>query len=829
MQREVKTGTAWPRITSQVLLAAIGFALTVIPPAFVYLDRWLDDPALHSLADEWRVSMCSVEFLCRTVLPGYFPVIPACFLGLIVLFAATAPALRGLFLPGADALAGPPPVPAAESAAAPAAGRPASIPSAWPAAADRVDSRQRLAGYVLQIAAVLGFTVVALVSAVLNRLPGAELLAMILAYLAGCCLAELPLLPLSAALKRLPDWALPLILVEAALVALLRSIYVDPGGRFLSGMLLLLALGLLGRSWRRVPAVGWMVLLAQVALTVQINSYTFSVIGDEYDFFSYAREILTQFEPSAISSHLFAVDGVYGTHPFFSSMIQAASMGVLGTNNFGWRFSSLSLAAFSLPFFYLFFKNFFSRRIALLSTLLLAVSHYLMTFGKIGYNNLQALFVLSLGLGLGGQAVRTRRPLYYALLGLALGLCFYVYPAAVYTFAPVGLLLLFFDPPTSRGAVGRWLRLALPLGMLAAPLLFQPKFFETMVSGTTFHNSSLVGAQLAYNLGSNLIYSLFSFVYAAQESHFVVASYVDVISSALVPLGLAWTIKLARREKAAGYWLTSFLVMVVAVGVTAGRDYPSATRMFMLLPWLCSLAAAGLVWLGGALACLPRRAVWAAAAGLGVFAATAIGITSYPLLFAFLLAVLVAAVLLSLRPLREASTPSRIANGLVVVLAAAIIGTNFYQAYSLSPRRRIGQTSVEILFLRLQERARDQGILNEPDYLFLTAPNWGITGIQRQSEVYQLPPDPHQLHRVALEGSTLPAETAAFIRGEDTLVIVQPWLDPPILEGLFSQLAGLDKQPCAIRDAPTKDPTMVLWISPKYEQFCPKDGDWSVK
>ena len=135
--------------------------------------------------------------------------------------------------------------------------------------------------------------------------------------------------------------------------------------------------------------------------------FALAVVGDEYIFFTDAKAIITPLRLSEVAAHLFDGTWTYGAHPYVSSLIQALSMLLLGRDNFGWRFSNIYLSAVSIGLFYLFFKGFFSRRVAILAALLLAASHYLMNFSKIGYNNLQALFIMSLVLWLSAQGVRS--------------------------------------------------------------------------------------------------------------------------------------------------------------------------------------------------------------------------------------------------------------------------------------------------------------------------------------------------------------------------------------------------------------------------------------
>jgi hypothetical protein len=166
----------------------------------------------------------------------------------------------------------------------------------------------------------------------------------------------------------------------------------------------------LWRSRRRtLTPVFWLVSASLVLSSLYFSAWWFSVIGDEYAFYSYAAGLLARADAASIGAELYNPSGVYSTHPGFSSLIQAASMAVFGPGLFGWRFSNLYLAALSLWPLYAFVHAIGGRRLAILACALLATSHYLMSFGKIGYNNLQALFAFSVCLATATWFVRSRR------------------------------------------------------------------------------------------------------------------------------------------------------------------------------------------------------------------------------------------------------------------------------------------------------------------------------------------------------------------------------------------------------------------------------------
>jgi hypothetical protein len=205
---------------------------------------------------------------------------------------------------------------------------------------------------------------------------------------------------------------LTLLAVHASLLAVLAVRFVH---RRWSGILLLALAGsilLLFLQRRRVAASAWIVLLAIALGMLHFNSWWFTLIGDEASFWRVAREIVQHPSVRDIGSHLFRLEGgVFGSTPYVSSLIQAVGMLIAGANNFGWKFSNIYLCAFAIVFFFRFYRTFAGKSVAVLACLFLAGSHYLMSFGKIGYSSLHAYLAIALCSahrpGLSGRAARS--------------------------------------------------------------------------------------------------------------------------------------------------------------------------------------------------------------------------------------------------------------------------------------------------------------------------------------------------------------------------------------------------------------------------------------
>jgi len=698
---------------------------------------------------------CSIDVLCRTVLPPYFVLILPTTLLLIVRILSQ---------------------------------RKLAAPSGFDASPDErptlneVVRRQvspSTASRVLKSAAAVGYLLAVFAALTSREFSPWAYLAFIAAYLAGQVLEGAR--PRQAILLIRDNASMIMLIVSSHLSLIFFLAWNQRGSpaRWAAGAIFIACMiGLIRFRRRRSPIV-WIVLAALVNFSSRIDSWQLAIVGDEYRFFFDARAIITPLRLNNVISHLFDGTWTYGTHPYISSLIQAIFMFFLGRDNFGWRFSNIFLSALSIGFFYLFFRSFFSRRVSLLTALLLASSHYLMNFSKIGYNNLQALFVMGLVLWLAGIAARSARPIAYTALGVASSACFYVFPGALYVL-PLPVLLVWLYTPHKGAEARRQAGLALgAFIILVFPLIVQPEYWESKLAGVFLHSRDLVNSStsLWFHFGSNLLYSLFSYLYTASESHFVVSSYVDPLTAVFVPIGFALALREARRSKSALFLVLAFLLEVILVGTTHDRPFPTSTRMFLMLPWFFLLAALGIDH------------------GLDLLA----GWISNPL-----------------------ALPT-----VAGVLTVAILGLNIYQATHVFRKRTIGTPGLETLFLRMLQHDAQEDPKTSKDYLFLTAPDWGIDGLLLMQDVYKLPPSPTQLQRIVVETPELPQHALSLISRPETVVILQPWMDETTRHAIEVRLAGLGMKPCPVRDVPRKDIRFTFWFTPGMEALCERaNADW---
>ena len=729
----------------QAALITAAILLALLPPTLVFLDRWKAVSLSNdTLGKYWN----TVNFFRQLVYPAYFLYI---FAALVVVFVLvwSVKSTRPDFVK---------PKPVIDNSAS----------GVCPAKRQRLSSTTMLwAGGLL---VVLAFLAQVALKQVLGWL---YLLGMLLFFL-GWLLRVVALGGIRQAVLRNWQPAVAFLTFHIFLLLSLSSYYSDRHGLWVWVAFLAVSLAFtLYKYRRRIPLVLWVMSLALVLYTIRINGWEFSVIGDEYSFFMYAQELAKQHGWLFSINKLFNGVAVFGSHPFFSSFLQMISVRLFPGTDFGWRFSSLYLSAIALVFFYSFFHTFVKQRTALLAAVFLAVSQYIMTFGKIGYNNLQSYFVLSLVMAAGAWAIRTRSLIAYIALGISMGTCFYVYPAALYALPIAFLILLFYAPPFSRPALIRWGSTFLSLGILILPLVLQKDYWSSKIPGTVLYTPEIVSSagSLASHFVTNLLYAFLSFLYIPQESHFVVSSYVDPLNGALILLGLAYLLIKGLKARFIVFFLVGFATMLFFVGASHGGAYPPNTRMFLLLPWFAMLAAAGLEWLGSHLSQLANRQVW-------------------------------------------------LGSGLGIILVGVLV-LNVYQAYSLSKQRSTGLQSPAMLFMRLMERIQSQEKTSQAPLTiwFLTMPPWGIDGYRLFLTTYDIPDSLVRLEKADVPGGQLPGGIDAQVQDPNTLVIIYPDIEPGIQEALGQTLTGLGKQSCPVKTV--NDYTrFLLWYSAPAAWVC---------
>ena len=729
--------------------------LVSLPVWLAFNHRWLDD---ELRIDGLREAICTVEALCDLQVPSYFGlIIPA----LVVLFLVMRIGPRGKASIENLSLT--------------------ELPLTQLAPLARVSERQRVWAQRIILLAIAGLFIIAVRAwRFENGPPGVEYALIYLLFLLGFALREMNLTSMYSRLREQGSHWLSILLAHFSLIWLLLSVYDASRSPWLVLVLTLLAYFNVWRYRKQVSPVFWVVSASLVLYTLYINAWWTSIAGDDYAFLNDAFLVLEQ-PWQTTAENLFRGAFTYGSHPFLTNIIQAAFLKIFGLNNFAWRFSSIYVAAMSLPFFYAFLKTFLQQRTALLVTIFLAGSHYIISFSRIGYNNMQALFTTGLILYLASVAIRSSSLWSYAALGAAMGLSFYAFPGAILALPlPLLLVLMYKGLPKTAQAIKQWGTIAMTALMLIVPLFVQPIYWTSKFPGSFLTSAEGANASPVFHLFSNFIYAYISPLHFIEESHFVVVGFLDVLSAGLFFLGLGYVAWRWRGQRFISFMLLSFAFMLLAVGVIHNYITPPATRMFMLLPWFVFFAAAGLFWL-----------------------------------FAHI---------------QQLGLSTRATHLLVNFSVILLLAVNVYQGFRLSfersPRYQHFITMqlgvLNDFFSHPENDANSIVIMND-------AVSMNVPIFLRMLDLYQVPVDDERFQFVSVFGNPgqpniVPFEEAIpQFDDPNTLIMVNPGLAeraPELLKDYEDYLQSIGRQRCEVRSF-VGDLRFWFWYSPELERYCP--------
>lgn len=724
--------------------------LAAIPGALVIRDRWLGIRWASPLLDRWWTILRLNTLLS---LPSYILVIAACMISVIILMLVSRNRPLVFFSPLQ-------PSPGAQPSVAP------------PAAARRVGTALIALG-----------SLVAAVIAVTSGAKNGWMIALgLLIYFLGWVLREIDWRSIKDAWKLDGDFWTVLLLSHLSFTAGLASWVGGGNPGIIPSILLLISCVLLYRYRQRIPPVFWIANLAILLGALYLDAWRFSTIGDEFSFYQTAREINTKISFAALGQDLFSGTYVYGSHPFFSSLIQGVFMKIYGLGGFGWRFSNVYLVGIGVGLIFLFLRRHVPKVVAIVAGFVLATSAYLLAFGKIGYNNLQSFFALALVLATGAHAAATRTTPAYVLAALATGVCFYVFPGALYVVPLAILYLAMFDPPRTRASAVHWGIYIATVLLLFVPLAVQPNYFSSKVAGTLFYNAGIVQstASLIHHLASNLIYSILSFIYIPNETHFVSTSYADPIGSVFILVGLAYSLKAGSKSRFGFFMLAGYLWLLVTAGVSHDRDFPPTTRMFLLVPWFSLFAAIGIYWLvvewGGRLVALPA---W-----------------------------------------------------VLPALVALVVASNTYQAYHVDPYRTAQYQNMEAMGLRVAQDAAQIDPAAKKTLFFLVPQNWSalpfaegleqIYGFSTNEIAVQqavIGPDDISRGTPGNEAAILPTSSYPLIQDQNTITVIVPAMDPTYRQPLSNALTQLGRTSCDVHKLGGNF-VFSVWHSGKFGALC---------
>lgn len=319
-------------------------------------------------------------------------------------------------------------------------------------------------------------------------------------------------------------------------------------------------------------------------------SWKYSFIGDEYAFWDFQWLLLSGQNPLS----LFSEAGVYGFNPVVTSVYQLAMTLLFGGTLFGWKLSAVLPVIASIIPFYIWCRLVFRRTVAFLALIIFSFSLTLLGISHIGYNNSQAMLPFILSLLFFELALRKNSSFFALLTAFVMAAGWYNY----YVTRPliVIIALYWFLSPLRKNLSAK--NAVIGVGSFLAMIFFlliSPDFYKHMAQKSILGGGEqfVLGRELPYIL-ANFVHAFFAFIYKYAHGHFISGPLLDTLSAGGLLVGLAWSVLAFMKDWRAKFILSTYLLMVFFTGALVQYAYPVNTRMFILVPVMAVLSAAGL-------------------------------------------------------------------------------------------------------------------------------------------------------------------------------------------------------------------------------------------
>lgn len=323
-----------------------------------------------------------------------------------------------------------------------------------------------------------------------------------------------------------------------------------------------------------------------------LTDWYYSAIGDEYAFFNTANDVIDHGLQRPFSQR-----GVYGKQPMLNSAYQALVMLIFGRDMFGWKMASVLSLVIAIPGLYLLARALANRRVAIVSTMLFSLSHYLFAYAHIGYNNIHAIAPTVWALALFVVGLQKRSPLLLYAAGLTAGLGFYTYYSAR-AIVPIILLFVIGDAIWRRRLKELW-----PFGLgfvVTAAMIFvvnRAEVVTSMLGQIPGGYSEAVTGDVTGRILANASKNLFAFNVNPDQIHYVSGSLLDPVSAVLAALGFGLAVAKLRW---ASYRLPLLWAAVglIATGILSPYPAVAISRLNYVVPALALLGgfAAAAIW-----------------------------------------------------------------------------------------------------------------------------------------------------------------------------------------------------------------------------------------
>ncbi len=318
---------------------------------------------------------------------------------------------------------------------------------------------------------------------------------------------------------------------------------------------------------------------------INYNAWYWADIGDEAPHIEASIRLINEFWINPLAN-LFSMQGVYDSHPKFSTLLQGF-IGQMGTNPFiASRFSNVIFWAITTVVLRNILIRFVSNYISILISILFATSGFFLAFSKIGYNNLQAICLNVWAFYLILKCLKNPVAKNGILLGLVTGLLFYSFPPAIF-FLPVAIFSFFIHKKYKLllPFVVAWLSISLPA------LIQIPKYTRHLFVTGQLHERSYDYVAMINSYLSKIILMFAIPISNIQHSHFIHTGIINPVLGFMGVLGFAYVLRRSKEHAHYGVLALYFAVMIVTCCLVNGYSNIPMTRIFLFLPPLYICAA----------------------------------------------------------------------------------------------------------------------------------------------------------------------------------------------------------------------------------------------
>jgi len=341
-----------------------------------------------------------------------------------------------------------------------------------------------------------------------------------------------------------------------------------------------------GRQWDWWVLAG-IVLIALVVRLWNLEAYPYGLQSDESN---NAKDALQWLAGAPYTPYS---EANRGQATLFTYLI-ALSFKLFGIDVPAMRYVSVLVGTVTVFSFYILARTLFSRSVALLTTALLAVSRWHITFSRIIYELIMMPLALIWLFYFLYRGMRERVPRYFVLAGFALALGFNTYTAFRVVPLGVALLALFWLIANWREFWGNLTRLLLfafsTLVGLLPLLIYMLQKTEVILLRirelSIFDEIEAVGSWQPFWYNVRSYAAMFNLVGdKATLNNLPGAPMVSLVGGALFVLGLLYAIRYWRHP--AMFMLLVWIMAVIPAGIlSVTRETPSARRVIGLAPLL---------------------------------------------------------------------------------------------------------------------------------------------------------------------------------------------------------------------------------------------------